>query len=92
MRASMFPQSTVWKNRLAADDFDEEIIPKDRRIYRMAWLSEIQARWGNTQTVPWNRIEISKDNPCDNYYSNVGIVDIPTDEEMEQKYMQRTTR
>ena len=33
-------------------DFDEETVPKDRRIYRMARLPELQTRRGNARTMP----------------------------------------
>ena len=33
-------------------DFDEETVPKDGRIYRMARLPELQTRRGNARTMP----------------------------------------
>ena len=50
------------RNRITADDFDKEAVPKDRRIYRMARLPELQARRGNARTVPRNRIKTGKGN------------------------------
>ena len=40
---------------------------KDRRVYRMARLPELQARRGNARTVPRNRIETGKEMWGDKY-------------------------